>query len=401
MLQQQYISSIKQLFIYFITIGFTFIVMPKNDVSYIISRFIQGVEILFFIILFIQHYKNTFKCNHTYNIRINLWWFIYTINTYLQATNVGLTPIFKWLNVSIFLLLGSHYWQVDFLKSLKLLSIVFSFLIYLNAILLALYPDGLWIDQEWLGSGDSTRYLFGNYNQIGFVCLLGITIKAIHTFFTHKGYFSLSMLTLVSIISVLTVGSMTSTVGLCIMACYLIVHKFIKKITFAVILYILIYLLFITFVILLGSNLENISIAANFIENVLSKEMTFSGRTGIWSNAINLINQRPWTGYGVQPIEWNITNLGGSGTHNIWLMLLLQGGIIICSAFVIIVLYVIRKVIATNSAELIVGVVSICVLLLMSLFETYNLPQIFLLLQLVYYSFITKKEQITIDQDPI
>ena len=123
-----------------------------------------------------------------------------------------------------------------------------------------------------------------------------------------------------------------------------------------------------------------------FIENVLSKDTTFTKRTDIWSNAIYKIQQSPWLGYGVQSTDWNITYLNASGPHNLLLMLLLQGGIVLCGAFLYLVLFVIRKALINTTSTGVLAVVSICVFFTMSLFEAYNILQTFFLLQLAYYA---------------
>ena len=88
----------------------------------------------------------------------------------------------------------------------------------------------------------------------------------------------------------------------------------------------------------------------------------------------------------VQDIVWNMRHINGSGPHNLWLLLLLHGGIVLCIAFIANVIFVIKKALQSQTLPSMLGVVSICVLFIMSLFEAYNLLQIFLLLQLVYYS---------------
>jgi hypothetical protein len=60
-----------------------------------------------------------------------------------------------------------------------------------------------------------------------------------------------------------------------------------------------------------------------------------------------------------------------------------------------------RRALKTSSIQTTLGVVSLCVLMLMSLFETFNLIQIFLLMQFIYYSPMLKEEEpkIQVDND--
>ena len=385
-MQQQSKTSLWQPLIYLIMIGFTFIAMPKTGASYQLARCIQGIEVIFFVTLFIQYLRQSFGIN-SLNWRFNLWWLCYTIIAYsLSQVDIGLTPLFNWLNIIIFLLCGVCYWRENPISSYKHISLVFSLLIYLNAVLLFLYPDGLWIDYEWIGTGDSTRYLFGNYNQMGFVCLLGITAQAMYTFATKRGRLNLFILIIVSLWTVIFVGSMTSTVGLSTLTAYILLHKFIKRPKIYVTLFAIVYITFFVMIIWLGNSIEEIGAMTRLIENVLSKDTTFTHRTDIWGNAVYKIQQSPWVGFGIQSVEWNMMYLDGSGPHNLWLMLLLQGGILLCTAFIYIVSFIVRNAFQNQTASSILGVVAVCVFFIMSLFEVYNLVQTFLLLQLIYYS---------------
>lgn len=375
-----------QLLLYFLMISLTFIVTKKSGLAYAATRGIQIIECMFLGVLLITNLKQGFRLN-TYNIIVNAWWFVYTILAYMDITHVvGLTPVFKWFNIIIFLLLGSCYWQYNFQDSLKYISYAFSFLIYLNAILLILYPDGLWIDTEWIGGGNATRYLFGNYNQMGFVCLLSIIVQALYTFSTKKGKFNLFLLTIISIASVVFVGSMTSAVGLSLFAVYMMFNKIVKHPKLFLGFFIVCYITFFTFIVWYGNSIEEISLATRFIEGILSKDTSFSSRTEIWENAVEMIKESPWVGYGIQDVEWNDMYLGASGPHNIWLMLLLQGGMTLFLGFIFITFFVVKHALKTSSTTTTLSIIALCILLLMSLFEVYNIAQIFLLLQLIYYS---------------
>lgn len=392
-MQQQSRSSIWQPLIYLIMIGFTFIAMPKTGSTYLVARCVQAVEVILCIALFIQYFRQKIELN-SFNWRTNIWWLFYTYLAYaFTSTTVGLTPFFKWLNIIIFLLLGVCYWKYDIENSFKYIAIAFSVLIYLNAVLLLIYPDGLWIDHEWISSGDPRRFLFGNYNQMGFVCLLGITVQAIYTLATNRGRYNLLLLLVVSLGTVIFVGSMTSTVGLSILGAYILLHKFIKHPKVYLTIFSIVYIAFVVVIVWAGNSIEEIKLLTQFIENVLSKDTTFTHRTEIWGNAVYKIQQSIWIGHGVQDVHWNMTYINGSGPHNLWLMLLLQGGVVLCGAFVINVLFVIRNAFRNQTAASIVGVVAICVFLIMSLFEAYNLVQTFLLLQLVFYSPLLKTTQ--------
>ena len=377
-----------QLALYFFMIGFTFISVPKSGLTYVLyARAVQAFELIFFIVLLFENFKRGFRLNK-FNILTNCWWLFYTTLTYLfTLTIVGLTPMFKWMNIIIFLLLGNCYWKDNMKESVRYMAIVSSFFIYLNAILFILYPDGIWVDQEWIGRGDARRYLFGNYNQTGVVCLLGITLQSIHCFATKKGYFNLFCLILLSLASVIYIGSMTSAVGLSALACGILFRRSIaRNMKLILLLFVVVYVLFFIYIIWNGNTIDEISLADQFIEGTLSKDTSFSGRTKMWANAVAKIKESPIIGFGVQSVEWNDKYLGGSGPHNLWLMLLLQGGVVLCLGFINVVIYSVKAAIRAHSDSANVAIMGLGILLLMSLFETYSIIVFFLFVQILYYT---------------
>ena len=93
------------LLLYLLMIGFTFISIRKTGDTYVLyARVVQMIELLFLIALFIQNIRQGFKFNG-YSVLVNSWWLFYTSITYLFTLHtVGLTPIFHWMNIIIFLL---------------------------------------------------------------------------------------------------------------------------------------------------------------------------------------------------------------------------------------------------------------------------------------------------------
>ena len=326
-------SKLKQFFICLLIIGVTLISFPTNDMTYMLVRFVQVLDLLIFALLILPNIKQAISFDKL-NLFVTLWWIVYLINTFLHPTDVGVTPIFTWLNVAIFLLIGKKYWAEDMRSSLKILSIIFSLLIYINAILLILFPEGLWIDPEWVGRGNPTRYLFGNQNQTGLVCLLAITTQCMYTFAYGKGHFNLVLLLIISLSSVLFLGSMTSAIGMFLITTYIVFNRLFKNPKVLLIIFTILYVCIFLLLIWYGNDIEQVKWATTFIEGTLSKDTTFSKRTVIWANAVELIRESPVLGYGIQSIEWNDDYLEGSGAHNLWVMLLLNGGMVACFSFI-------------------------------------------------------------------
>ena len=378
-------AKIGQFFIYLLIIGVTLIAFPSNDLTVMMVRCVQALELVILGILILPKIQQVIKFDK-FNLMVIGWWICYVVNTFLHPSDVGITPVFTLMNVMIFLLLGTKYWTQDMRSSLKGLVYIFSALVYINAVLLILYPEGLWEDPNWVDRGNPTRYLFGNQNQTGFVCFLAIATQCIYTFAYKKGYFNLILLTIISLVSVLFLGSMTSAIGILLMTAYMLCNRLFKYPKGWLIAFAVIYTLTFTFIVWYGNDIEQIKWATAFIEDTLSKDTTFSKRTVIWANAVDWIKESPLVGYGIQNAEWNDDHLEGSGAHNLLVMLLLNGGFVFCLSFLYIIIYAVREALTVHSKATTAAVMSLCVLLVMAFFETYSIIYFFLYLQIIYYS---------------
>lgn len=371
---------------YFIVIGFAIVSYPKTEITFIIARLIQGLIILEWGYLLLSDICcNKLKITH-FNVLVNIWWFIWIALSFYYKSDARLTAIFYWIIITLFLLFGKKYWKQDMTNSLKILSIVFSVFVYLNALLFLLYPDGLWIETNWVGSGDTKRYLFGNYNSIGIVCLCSLITQGAYTLQSQKGFVNLYCLIIVSLCNVIYAGSATSSVGLSIVALYILFRKKVKHPFTIIFIFIGLYITFIVAIIFLGHSVADYPILIEFIQNVLGKDATFTTRTQIWFNTINIILQHPLFGFGYQSTNWNAMHIGASGPHNLWLEILMYGGIISAVGFIILLIKSMHTIYHNPSDSSILVGVGLCVLLLMSLFETYSLFLIFMIIQIAYYT---------------
>lgn len=377
-------SSIGQFIIYAVIIGFTIIAYPKSEFSYIIARLIQGFQVLLLCYLLLPYARNHKIQMPKYDLLVHVWWIVWLAITVFRRSEVWPTTIFMWMNATIFLLIGQRYWRSEPQQSFKILAIVLSIYVYLNAFLLVLYPEGLWEYTEWIGTGDETRYLFGNYNAIGIVCLCALMVQSIYSFLSNKGYANLCILSIVSLFTVIFVGSATSTIGLMIAILFILFHKYIKHPFVFVGIFFCMYILFVVFIVFMGNTVENYPVILQFVENVLGKNATFSHRTTIWKTTVDLISQHLWIGNGYQSIEWNVSHIGASGPHNFWLEIMMYGGVVSIIAFLLLIVVNFYSVYRNTSYASTTAGVFLCVLLLMSLFETYSLILIFMILQITY-----------------
>lgn len=382
--------SIIEMSVYLLMICFLVVSMPQSDSMYWVSRIIQFVEVVCFLYLGALYItKSKIKQPIIHNL-IHLYWLVMVFMSFTTLPNMQFTECFRWMNVCIFLFFSKTYWQRDMAGSMHIMAVVLSLLCYLNAMLYIMFPDGLWYDFQWKGTGDPRRYLFGNYNATGMVILLALLVQGIYVLLTNKGKWNMLFLICVGVLTVWQMGSMTSTIGLAILGFYFIFRRMIKHPFAWISLFFFCYISFFVLVVYLGNSIEGVGLLTEFVENILSKDTSFSNRTDLWFASIQQIIQSPWIGYGPQGIDWMVSHIGGSGPHNLLLMILLQGGLLLLSIFVGIVFSVFRVLYKQNSPVANFVAVAVCVLLLMSLFETYNIVIIFVFL-IIAYSIVYEK----------
>ena len=283
----------------------------------------------------------------------------------------------------------SYKYKDFFINSVKIFC---RLMIYLNLILLILYPDGIFIENNGYLI---TRYLFlGMDNQaVGMLVPFMIIDYAISKYQnnTKKLIFHLDVIAF--LLSILMIWSGNSIVGLMFLILAMLYQKIVKKnLTIKNSMYILAFLfVFIIF-------FQGFKLFSDFIVEVLGKDLTLSGRTSIWSNGIKEWLKYPLLGHGFQISEAFITFANVSdyvrGAHNQILNILLHGGIIYLILFVIVfcIIHNVTKKYKNNEYIniLILGVLTIFI---MGIADTYgHLVGLYLIIGLLCYTwpFVTK-----------
>ena len=288
---------------------------------------------------------------------INNGYFIKFFGYFIDS--IGLLFVIKHLNLK--------YGEI-FLDALKIMCRI---MIYLNLILLFLYPNGIYAENNGYLT---TRYLLlGMDNQaVSVIIPFMIIIYAISKYQNKikNSFFYLDIIVFLASIILIWCGNSIVGIGFFIIA--LFYQKIFKrKLTIKSSLYILIFLsVFIVF-------LQGFKIFSVFIIDFLGKDLTLSGRTTIWSNGIREWLKYPIIGHGFQVSEAFITFSNASGyvrgAHNQILNILLHGGIIylLLFAIVFIIIHKITKKYKNNEFIniLILGILSY---LIMGIADTYG-----------------------------
>lgn len=380
-------------FILFVSLGQGILYLEKLPYIDIIYSNIR--LILFPIILVL-----TIKTRIHWNILFSLFglYFLIILLSSLNHHSQSLVPLFSLLITSmsftLSMIVGA---KIDFSKTLVILRNVFNIYVYINFFFILLYPNGIWRESISSGAGDIGRYLIGgNYNQMGAVLIVSLVISSIYYYYTNRGKVFVILNIIVSIISLVIVGSKTSLVGILIFTIFLLLRNKRKKSRLILYCFIAFYILFQFQVVFLLTDLSKNGLASYFIEDILQKDTSFSMRTNIWLRSSWLFVESPIYGWGFQDKDWYENNIGGVSTHNYIYSILLKGGILLLFVFILMLLYLLKKERNYRQVYTVTAMFGLWVLLFMMIMEVYN---IIYLLSMVFMIYITVCHSKTLNEN--
>ena len=283
------------------------------------------------------------------------------------------------------LLLLMRYYRHRMSMILKCFTIAFTMCMWLNLFHLVTHPL-LWLVDDYK---DATGYLLGNnYNQMGCRMMVALASNVLCLRYSRIWLVNMILLAIVIVASFAMVGSMTSlSMILVFLVCCLLPTS---KLRLSAICGLFAgFLLFQVFVVFNGRGLENNELAAYLVEDVLKKDLTFTYRTHMWESALKIIEESPIWGWGFADADWYKANMSSFaiGPHNFILAILIHGGVILLSVYIMIcskVFKTIHPYLKIKNMQLLM--LAVACLWIMSLFEMY--PYYFMLypLAVLYYS---------------
>ena len=197
---------------------------------------------------------------------------------------------------------------------------------------IVLFPNGLYqteqIWNEW-SSSQEAHWIYGNKNnRIYWYVLLSI-ITWLRYIFNNKSKVMVLITSGISIVAMMLVKSSTATIVAILVSVGVFYLTYKKQTNLNMNSYgILVIYGCITVLILLGST----SLLKPFVEGVLHKDMTFTGRSTAWERVLLLIASKPVFGWGVIDSETAtrlLKSIAFVNPHNQLLNCLWQGGIIL------------------------------------------------------------------------
>lgn len=338
-----------------------------------------------FIVVAVQYFKKVGKFDRIEKLGAFYFIFIlfFSIINGLPNTNI-VSLIGRAIEIATVLML--FHLNRDNLNPLLLTgTITLSICVYCNFYLVWLNPIGI-IDME----GDPYFLLGTNYNQIGPKVLCAIVFNILLLDTTKITWVNLFFLSYAGIYSLFLVGSMTSLVSISFFLTVFILSYLLKgklnKLFFVI--GISFVLLFQVFVVFEGDTLMN-SDALSFL-NLIGKDITFTGRTKLWSYSSDYFWDSPIWGHGfISPREYAYSGFFHGimkNSHNYIYNVMHKGGIILfITVFLLLKTCYDRVKIDIKKQTAFVVLMAAVVFMIMSLFEAYETYYVFLISTFMFY----------------
>lgn len=294
--------------------------------------------------------------------------------------NAIYNSVFIWL-----MLLIMRYYRHRMDMVIKCFTVAFTVSVWINFVHLVTHPL-LWLVDDYK---DATGYLFGNnYNQMGCRMMVALASNVLCLRYSRIWLINFIALAIVIIASLAMVGSMTSlSMILVFLVCCLLPTSKLRMTAICGLF--VVFLLFQIFVVFNGRGLENNGLAVYIVEDVLKKDLTFTYRTHMWESALKIMEESPIWGWGFADADWFKANMSAFaiGPHNFILSILIHGGVILLSIYIMICSKVVKTImpyLKIKNMQLLL--LAVACLWVMSLFEMYPYTIMFYALALLYYS---------------
>ncbi len=220
---------------------------------------------------------------------------------------------------------------------MHILEYVIGVIIFLNVITVFLFPDGMYANIR----GDEGNWILGYYNVHIFIILPWLIIFFICSIKRNgKLKWSAILVGVICLIGIFVAGSKTSSIALLVFLVAIIISVKIGKISLPGVAVVFVVSMSISYLIVI---LQIQTYFADFIQNTLHRDLTFTGRTVIWDAALEAFFDSPILGNGMlvympASSDWTTTQ-----AHNAFLNILANGGIIGLALFVLMFALVAQK----------------------------------------------------------
>lgn len=249
--------------------------------------------------------------------------------------------IFRQLSVAgswFFLFVGvSSSIRLDSKAVVIALRNLFGILLFLN--LVTVLADG---DALFLSDTGMRNWFLGDRNAFAIYVICGLVCSLLADHMLGKRHPSTLSVFIygVGLVSVIRVWSATSVVVLVLLGAIIVVNCLIPTMRRLLTMWSVVGLWVSLFVGVVLLNMT--SLFGGFITQDLGKDITLSGRVGIWSVILSRIGERPWFGHGLEDEMMELPTWNGVfpvvHAHNLILQILMLGGVVAVVLFGVFVL---------------------------------------------------------------
>lgn len=309
-------------------------------------------------------------------------WELISVGTSLLNGVSDLRPITNALMVVSLAMVTELSIKYSVVKFYRTLLKIISALVLANFILCLLYPSGLEMTSLYTNT-KNPMYLLGIDNGmvgnlIPFLFLICVFLFCDKN--SNKGARLFVAASLVALVTIIIVGSATGLFVLIVNISFTVIFTILQKRKIPYRIALIVYCIFFVMIIILQSN----NFIVSTIAELLGRNGTFTGRSLLWSAALEEIAGRPFLGYGYT--GGNITIWGGVySSHNMFLEMMIQGGVLYFAVFIIITYIAIKRI---SQAPIALGntlFLGIYCFLLKGLMETGVSEIYFIFIVLAYY----------------
>lgn len=285
------------------------------DTVFNYARVVSGLFIIC-ILLIKMKYKLSFLSSLLFVLQLEL-----LLSTYINQQPLK-DALIRVVSIGCLLLLLDRLFTMDCIKTIRVLSGVLSIYIYINFISILLFPNGLYN----IGA-ERKSFFLGHTNQM-ITYIIPVIILAI-IILTSSNYsknvkINSCIVMVVGIVSEIICWSATAIAGLVILGLLIWFYSKSK-----------IYIFNSLTGFLAGACLvwgimvfQIQYLFQNIIVNFLHRSLDFTRRIKMWVLTLNYYEYKKGFGYGIEPIEIRKIKVGGPHSHDLYLELLYQGGII-------------------------------------------------------------------------
>jgi|GEM_PF-5628306 len=248
--------------------------------------------------------------------------------TTMINNGLSLPSISNLLTPMVAALLFQYYMKKGNAKKFLLIAqYILGFYILINLITVIAIPGGMYVDNRmW-----RDNWILGYRNRHIYYFLPFLAISGVIEYIEEKKIgISLYVLSAITVISSIFCRSTTSMIALILVLALVIFFENINLPQIVCVRNVCIASLLISFLFIFFSYQKYFS---GFIENILGKDVTLSRRTLIWARAVMDFIQRPLFGYGMISYEGIFTTWDVTQMHNMFLDMLVVGGVTLTMIF--------------------------------------------------------------------